>query len=1828
MATSRNSKPSTGTPNRPNKSGAASGEAAAALKTWREGLVGLTKQSSLIRFRAPKTSSLAITSPAPDTLLRLFETKAPLMIDGSDAEEPGSRRPATNVVRVARTQSEAGSVARSLMRRSSAEWLDRGLTVLWVAFGLLQWRESDGEDLLSPILLYPVQLIPDGPRNAPKLAGADDDPVLNPALVLRLKEFGVELDDVSESGIQSASSVISMVAAKLRAKPDTRQWAVDDQAINLAIFTFQKEAMYRDLLDNEAQILANPVVQALANSDPSQQTTAFQFDSIPPEEIDLRAPLVENPLVLDADASQRAAIAAAVAGKSFVMDGPPGTGKSQTIANMIGALLYSGKTVLFVSEKIAALDVVRERLNAVGLGSYLLELHSHKASRKEVAQELLRTLDTVSRPPVAMPDMARRNAKDRRIKLNHYAEAMNEVREPLGMTLHHVLGMYAMMADAPHAPMPETDAKSLSAAEYHEIQETIGALLRSWRPAAEGVSFLWRDVIDERSLEIRLYDAESSLTELKGAVDLNAGVRAAFGLDRPSDAPRLARAISAYHENRPQHFVDHWLTEPGNESHLRSMREELADLIAAIKSSAYEISREAGIGWEQIPSLPHPPPPPEPLERTPTPLAIHDWPNSELNRVAIQFSDDARLLAEIQTALTEVSATLGLPAVETFADIQRLITLNTLRNDSAGLRAEWFDADTLLVAQAAAQQMSSQLASLVGAEQGAAGVFRPEALSAPLSDLQTRFATLHKGLKKLSKGYRTDKKAVAAILVNAADVKSGISRLGDAIAWSSALADIQASDAAHQHALGHHWAGRQTDFQAVEAALADTREVLRLTNGAVPTELVAYLSATDGYNPHDRALTAARDELSKWENRMRAIRGLTVLPTVTSGTLADGQVWLTNHVRAMNQASARISMIGDVTGADISLNDANRIINLASTAKAAHDSLDVRNPEFIKLFGDHYRFADSDVQALDRALDWAANLKLAIGGTLTSQQLQKLKDSMVVETMDSSHERWTTALSKVVAAFADSRHEELATELDDYVGAIDLINEFREDTIGQQEWFDYRRSYESLAKRGLDTAINFVIRERVPVERVRDVVNQSLLRAWLDAMFQGDKRLHPMRSTDRDGLVEEYRELDRTLIKTATSDIIHAANKKRPVNTSIGEPGVIRREGSKQKRHIPVRDLIGKTRNTTQSIKPVFMMSPLAVSQYLPPDIRFDVVVFDEASQVTPANAINCIYRGDAVILAGDDKQLPPTSFFERVTGDDDAEAESDVQDFQSILELSKAAGAFKNLGLRWHYRSRHEDLIAFSNYKFYEGKLVTYPSARSEDDDVGVAFYNAGGTYKRGGGAINSIEAHKVAERVIAHYTNRPDLSLGVVTFSVAQAEAVQAAIDEARVDRRDLDRYFDTNDRLDGFFIRALEQVQGDERDVIIFSVGYGPDEAGKISTNFGALNRDKGWRRLNVGITRARQRVEVVASMTAGQIPPSANENVEYLRAYLDYAERGNQVLAVPYSPTGLDPESPFEESVLSTIRGWGYTVEPQVGAAGFRIDMGVRHPDRPGQFILGVECDGYQYHSAPAARDRDRLRDQILTGLGWRLHRIWGTAWYRDREVESKRLRAAIEAAIAADGRPIHSKSQAKIDRPVVESIALDSSIAPSWAHRYRKASRKVLPHYLDPGTSEAVPHMVGLVQSLVEAEGPIHQKVVEERLREWWGIGRIGSKIRSNLEQAVTRAAVTRDGDFLLLEHPTRVLAVRTPTGEVSRKLEYIHDTEISAAITSTVKDAGAVPRDELIKAIAKLFGAIANQGSISRVNSITDQLIVDKILRESGDSITMATRAGKRVARA
>ncbi len=467
----------------------------------------------------------------------------------------------------------------------------------------------------------------------------------------------------------------------------------------------------------------------------------------------------------------------------------------------------------------------------------------------------------------------------------------------------------------------------------------------------------------------------------------------------------------------------------------------------------------------------------------------------------------------------------------------------------------------------------------------------------------------------------------------------------------------------------------------------------------------------------------------------------------------------------------------------------------------------------------------------------------------------------------------------------------------------------------------------------------------------------------------------------------------------------------------------------------------------------------------------------------------------------------------------------------------------------------------------------------------------------------------------MIHHYDTRPGLTLGVVTFSEAQAEAVDSALRAARRDRPDLHRFFG-NDRLRGFFVKSLESVQGDERDVLIFSIGYGPDENRKMTMNFGPLNRSGGWRRLNVAVTRARYRNEIVSSIRAGDISESVHtEGVRHLRRYLDYAARGMAALALDTS-TGGDAESPFEESVIGVIRSWGYDVTPQVGTAGYRIDIGVRHPDHLGVFALGVECDGYQYHSSKVARDRDRLREQVLRGLGWNLHRIWGTAWYRDRNGAEQRLRAAIEQAMRLPVRGLLTDvgQHDDVRRPVVETTPVHFADHPTWAKPYQTARVSRLPIWIDPGEPGSHIDMAAGVLAVVTTEAPVHVAVLHQRLRDAWDIGRIGARIRENLDLAIPIAGILREGDFLTLADsgPT---VVRTPVDGFARRVEHVHDDELMLALVSIARDASAISYGELTEYVARLYGWNRRGPDISsRLAALVSRLRAQGVLvsRDSG----------------
>lgn len=1756
-----------------------------ALRLWRDGLINLSGNNRALNFRPTKTGSVLFEQPSMSDILAglrqggLWSLRG--QFDDGEADDAFEGRPALGLRELVsdRPQEEVEKAVRNLARRAQAEFLDRGLSVLYVALGALRWSDVDDTGYLSPLLLVPVELVRTKPKELPLLQIGEEETLLNPALALRLEEFGIQLPGLGDLTEVSVDDALAAVGA---AVTDRRSWGVVPFAA-LSAFTFQKEAMYRDLKNNEAAVTAHPHAQALANQDPTSQPPERVFEPLTPGDVDQKAPPEDLPLVLDADSSQCACIAAALQGKSFVMDGPPGTGKSQTIANMIGALLHAGKSVLFVSEKAAALEVVQNRLDHAGLGAYILALHSHKATRKEVASKLLEALETVPRPPADMDSSDRRRVRQHRASLTAYANAMNAVRQPIGYSLHDILGRLAELEEFRSAPLPLVPMRNLTREAVNEADLLAKRLGSAWRPGREGDSFLWRGIVERGSLDLRLSQAQEALEELAGALSPHQVVNGAFDLQSVLDVERLMLLLDLA-ARRPAAVRDGWLLA-GNLAEIRAAYARWCDARARDHAASDAVISRSGVSWRDLPNPEELPP--SPSGGSPSaPLMWADLDAESLATLGQHLGESTDLLVRWRRGIDGIADSLGLPRASRQHEVDMVLEIAGSTYSPTRPISAWLLGNGLASAQDAYAELRAASERLDAAEAAGHRYFTDAALKQPLEELYERFNTVHHGLRKLLSAYRQDREIVRAIKSEVATLKDAIADLKTAVAWSKATETFIEAERRDAAALGPFWQGRKTDF----GALADALYMAARLREIVPSEsmpaVARQMSGAGGASGLRAVAEAVQHDVRRWRDTLLAGQLAGAVPELLTFDLDTTHRWFESHRPIIEAAHAWTTAVARSVARRVVLADACATLDLRDAAAEAWKARLRVVDEVSAILGtdpaDDSSVGDSDI---GDAITWAEQLRSIRNQTdapLTQGQIDAFAAAGPNLGLASAHRRWLDARERVLGAFRETRRVELLVEMDSIQTATSFIDDLRTDSAGQDQWFAYLDARHGLDRFGLQPAIDYCVRNRVEATEVPGILRRALLRGWVDDVFAHDDALTPWRTEDRDELVADFRRLDRELIQAATSKIITAVNSRRPTRSDSGEPALIRREGLKKRRHRPIRELLGMARATVLKLKPCFMMSPLAVSQYLPSDMIFDVVVFDEASQVTPGDAVNCIYRGKTLITAGDDRQLPPTSFFDRMTeGDDDAT--TDVSDFQSVLELSKASGGFTNLGLRWHYRSKHEALIAFSNQKFYDGKLVTYPGALSVGPDIGVELFTVQGVYRRGTTRDNPVEADAVAERVLHHFGTRPDATLGVVCFSIAQVDAIEDALRRAVERRPDLESHL-AGDRLTGMFVKSLESVQGDERDVMIFSIGYGPDENGKITANFGALNKPKGWRRLNVAITRARQRVEIVASMRAGDMPHSDNESVRHLISYLDYAERGLPALALEVGETGRGTDSPFEDSVLGTIRSYGYEVEPQVGAAGYRIDLGVRHPELPGVYALGVECDGYAYHSSPAARDRDRLRQDVLQGLGWRLHRIWGTSWYRSRAQEEERLRKAIDAAVVAPvrGRLVGKSEWLKRDRVELDVAQVED--VSSWAVPYVQAPVGPLPRWTDPSEPGAWYHMIEPIEQVAEREGPLHTDLLIQRLREGWGIGRVGHKIRSNIDEALRRAAVDVSGDFVDA-HGRTEFAVRVPASDHNpRPVAHVADQELNLALVHLLQSAGGMSTDELVTACARVFG--------------------------------------------
>jgi very-short-patch-repair endonuclease len=877
------------------------------------------------------------------------------------------------------------------------------------------------------------------------------------------------------------------------------------------------------------------------------------------------------------------------------------------------------------------------------------------------------------------------------------------------------------------------------------------------------------------------------------------------------------------------------------------------------------------------------------------------------------------------------------------------------------------------------------------------------------------------------------------------------------------------------------------------------------------------------------------------------------------------------------------------------------ILNAIISEHAEKEKILSHNILCKKMYGIQWQDEKSDWSLLNIVLDWVLDLhrqaekgnihagifKFLEGQHNTDNLLNESK--LVSQSLVDFSEKFSKILDFIkmgngLINCQSQSIENLLILLDSWINNIPQIHDL----------ISFNYLYDEAKNQGIEEIANIA----TTWDKTGDLLSQSFEWTWYSGIlreaYKENLVLAKFDRQNHENNIETFCKLDDVMLEYNRIRISLKHWENIPRYQGSGNLRILQHEFAKKGRHLPIRKIMEQAGDAIQAIKPVFMMSPISVAMYLSPiGPKFDMVIFDEASQVKPADAFCSIIRANQTIVVGDSKQMPPTSFFDKLsrTDDDDEFEEEEInvtQDIESILSLMNSQiprENHKRTYLRWHYRSKHDSLISPSNRMFYDDKLVIFPTANRKCDELGLKFHHLPNTiYERGRSRTNPEEARIIVEAVSQHIKKYPHLSLGIAAFSLAQQEAILDFLEIKRsMEPEFID--FEKGHPNEPLFVKNLETIQGDERDVIFISVGYGKDENGFVSMSFGPVNMEGGERRLNVIMTRARCRCEIFSNITAEDIRLSETpgEGVKALKSYLYFANTGG--FEYP-RPSGQLPMSPFEEEVIDRLTRHGYKVVPQVGSSGFFIDIGVCDPENSDKFILGIECDGAKYHSAKSARDRDRLRQEVLENRGWNIYRIWGTDWWRNQEQEFKRLIEAINRAIACKGENgKKTKIEPKLIIEKIQNVVPETS---ELAKPYKVANSEIDLRGKKIGKI-GYDKIAQWVKEVVWVESPIHIEELVLRVRELSGLGRTGDVIRKAIDRGVTFGemikVVSVENDFVwkLPRHEPEIRN-RSSLPNCSRKIEYIHVKEIQLAIMKIVEISFGITKDEAITNVLNLFG--------------------------------------------
>ncbi|WP_168413081.1 DUF3320 domain-containing protein [Bacillus salacetis] len=936
--------------------------------------------------------------------------------------------------------------------------------------------------------------------------------------------------------------------------------------------------------------------------------------------------------------------------------------------------------------------------------------------------------------------------------------------------------------------------------------------------------------------------------------------------------------------------------------------------------------------------------------------------------------------------------------------------------------------------------------------------------------------------------------------------------------------------------------------------------------------------------------------------------------------------WFLKKIIGKNKISKELKKYL-VTKNKIDTDELDTIITTIKEIQQKQETLNQSTDMMERYFPSLWNDSKGNWSEIEKAIEWTVSVRSALHEfseeqaylTNTAEVLQNNTKAITAQKMQDAITNFKSTFKKVKSC-VNKIEEEL------------LLSDFHEP--GQHNWTQVikdksillinalpqlkdncqlARTIEEAELAGLENVTKPYLNGQLKHSELLPAFLYGFYRVRIDEEITSSQTLSGFSRAEFENKVKTFNSLDDEISELTKLEVYVRLMERVPdlLNNVIqsSEPGILLKAIKSKGRGIAIRQLFERIPNLLPKIKPCMLMSPLSVAQYLDPSVsKFDFVIFDEASQLPTSEAIGAMARGENVVVVGDPKQLPPTSFFSAQQSEEDF----DIQDLESVLDDCLSV-RMPQKHLSWHYRSEHESLISFSNNHFYENKLITFPSV--DDIKSRVSFKNVKGVYDRGKTKHNKIEAKAIVDEIFSRLSNpeQEHQSIGVVTFNQVQQTLIEDMIDERLKEDSSLEKYF-TDEVLDPVFVKNLENVQGDERDVILFSVGYGPDETGHMTLNFGPLNRDGGWRRLNVAVSRAKKEMIIYASMEPDQINLSRTkaEGVHSLRAFMEFAKRGNEPLLLENRNQSRNTNSEIIiPKIQKALEDHGYQTQQNVGSSEFKIDLAVVDKNREGKYIAAIQIDGPGYANRKTTRDRNKLSDLMLGRLGWQIIKVWSVEWWHD---ERKQIEGILNQLKHIENNPSEENS----NQP-----AASTKVQPTIQ---QKISSLVIPlenskpkgNFFDPAILETVnlpnesfypiegrPIIRKQIQQVVNQEAPVSFSQLTKSIISAWGFTRSGAKLENIVETVLSKMKVYKSkeekGLFIWKDEAQfNTYKEFRLAGNDRRALQDISKQEFANGVMEIISTALRLPKTDLIKEISKQLG-------YSRTSSQGEQFIQEAI---------------------